>query len=182
MNKSIGLLEFKSIAKGIEVADEILKAADVELVMSTPICPGKYIIIISGRVGSVNTGISVGQKLGGFYLIDTYNIPNIHNAVLPALTGTTDIEKVRDIGIIETMSAISSIKMADIAVKSSNIDLIEVRIARGLGGKGFLVMTGEISSINSAVKACQNGMADQGEILCASILSSPTKDILDHVL
>lgn len=182
MYKSIGLLEFKSIAKGIEVADEILKAADVQLVMSTPICPGKYIIIIAGKVGSVNTAIAVGQKMGGFYLIDTYNIPNIHVNVLPALTGTTEIEKVRDIGIIETMSAISSIKMADIAVKSSNVDLIEVRIARGLGGKGFLVMTGEISSINSAIKACKSGMGEEGEILCASVLSSPTKGILDHVL
>ena len=47
MKKAIGLVEIKSIPIGIETADEMLKAANVELIMANPICPGKYMILIS---------------------------------------------------------------------------------------------------------------------------------------
>ena len=50
MGKSIGLLELKSIPVGIETADAVLKAANVELLTATPTCPGKYVIIICGAV------------------------------------------------------------------------------------------------------------------------------------
>ena len=46
MKKSLGLIEMKSIPVGIQVADEMLKAANVEIILSTPICPGKYITMI----------------------------------------------------------------------------------------------------------------------------------------
>lgn len=36
MGKSIGLLELKSIPVGIETADAVLKAANVELLTATP--------------------------------------------------------------------------------------------------------------------------------------------------
>ena len=46
MGKSIGLLELKSIPVGIETADAVLKAANVELLTATPTCPGKYLSLI----------------------------------------------------------------------------------------------------------------------------------------
>ena len=44
MGISIGLLELKSIPVGIETADEMIKAANVQLLTASPTCPGKYII------------------------------------------------------------------------------------------------------------------------------------------
>jgi len=49
LKKSIGVLEFRSIAKGIEATDAMLKAANVQLILSMPLCPGKYITIIGGE-------------------------------------------------------------------------------------------------------------------------------------
>ena len=57
MGKSIGLLELKSIPVGIETADAVLKAANVELLTATPTCPGKYVIIICGAVGAVKSAM-----------------------------------------------------------------------------------------------------------------------------
>lgn len=182
MKKSIGLLEFKSVAKGMEVADEVLKAANVELILCTPICPGKYIVLITGDVGAVKSAVEVGQKKGGIFLVEAIVLPNIHADVLPALMGVGDCENIRDIGVIETMSALSSIEAADIAVKAANIQLIEVRIARGLGGKGFVLFTGEISSVKSAIKTCENELADSGELLCASVIASPNRDLIPYLL
>ena len=60
MGISIGLLELKSIPVGIETADEMIKAANVQLLTASPTCPGKYIIIVSGNVGAVKSSMNVG--------------------------------------------------------------------------------------------------------------------------
>jgi len=178
MKNSIGLLEFKSIAKGIEVTDEVLKSSNVELISANPICPGKYICIIAGDVGAINNAVEVGRKLGGIFQIEAIVMPNIHPDVFSALSGTTQIENLHSIGVIETMSALSSIMVGDTAIKASNISLVEIRIARGLGGKGFTIISGEISSVKRALKACEDKYSATGEILCASVIANPEKDLV----
>ena len=41
----------------------MLKAAKVELVRAMPICPGKYIILIKGKVDEVQAAVKAGQKV-----------------------------------------------------------------------------------------------------------------------
>jgi microcompartment protein CcmL/EutN len=182
MKKSIGLLEFKSIAKGIEVTDEILKVANVDLIFSSPICPGKYVSMVSGEIAAVNHGMKTAEQLGDIFQIEALTLSNIHPDVLKALSGTCDVKNIQALGVIETMSAVSSLMVADTAIKSSNIQLIEVRIARGLGGKGFTLFSGEISSVNRAIEACKNAHQSTGEILCATLISSPNQAIIDSLL
>ena len=65
MSKAIGLIEFNTTPKGMEAADAMLKASEVQLVFSSPICPGKYITILAGEVDAVRTAISKGEETGG---------------------------------------------------------------------------------------------------------------------
>lgn len=182
MKKSIGLLEFKSIAKGIEATDGMLKSANVELILSTPLCPGKYITLLSGDVGSVKNAVKVGEHMGDIFTISSYVIPNVHEDIFPALTATTDFDKITSLGIVETMSAVTAIVAADIAAKAANIQLLEVRIARGLGGKGFILFTGEISGVKSAVKSCENNLKDTGDIISTVVIASPNKELVSKIL
>lgn len=181
MKKSIGLLEFKSIAKGIEVTDEVLKSSNVELVAANPICPGKYICIVTGEVGAVSNAVEVGRRLGGVFQIEAFMIPNVHPAVFPALSGTAELDHIDCLGVIETMSALGSIMVADTAIKASNVTLIEVRLARGLGGKGFTLISGDISSVKRAIAACEDKYAATGEILCASVVPTPTQALIQKL-
>lgn len=178
MNSSIGLLEFKSIAKGIEVTDEIMKSSNVELVMSNAICPGKYVSVITGELGQVRNAIELGKTLGGIFKIEAEMIANIHPDILPALSGTAEIDDITSIGVIETMSALNSIITADIARKAANVRLIEVRIARGLGGKGFTIFTGEISAVKRAISAVNEKFIPMGDILCATAISNCNKELV----
>lgn len=182
MEKAIGLLELKSIPMGIYAADAMLKAANVELIVASPVCPGKYIAVIAGNVGAVHNAMKSGVREGGIFVVEQHIIDRVHPAVLPALAGAAEIERVRSIGIIETISALSSIKAADAAVKAAHVELIEVRIARGLGGKGFLLFTGEVSAVNSAVQACGEEMNGTGEIISKAVIPSPSPDLIKHLL
>ena len=51
--KAIAMIELNSIAKGVAVGDEMLKAASVDLVFAQTICAGKYMVMVSGDVDSV---------------------------------------------------------------------------------------------------------------------------------
>lgn len=182
MKRTIGLLEFKSIAKGMETTDEILKSANVELILATALCPGKYITIITGELSAVKTAIAVGERIGDFFLIDAYVLSNAHESVMSALTATSEIGSISALGVVETMSAVTSVMVGDTAAKASKVDLIEIRIARGLGGKGFVLFSGEISAVKASVQACLNEYQMTGEILYATTISSPSKELIDSLL
>ena len=91
MSIALGLIEFKTIPVGIYATDEMIKAADINLLLTAPTCPGKYITIISGEVADVETSIQRGEAAGGTFFITSHVIPNIDSAVLPALTGTVNV-------------------------------------------------------------------------------------------
>lgn len=182
MEKAIGLLELKSIPMGINAADAMVKAAHVDLIMASPVCPGKYIAVIAGNVGAVHNAMKSGSQTGETFVVEEHIIDRVHPSVLPALSGTAEIDHVGSIGIIETISALSSIKAADVVAKAAHVKLIEVRVARGLGGKGFLVFTGEISAVNSAVRACDEEMKETGEITSQAVIPSPSPELVKHLL
>lgn len=182
MGQSIGLIELKSIPIGMETADTMLKAANVELLLATPICPGKYIIIITGNVGAVKSSVNAGIAAAEIFLVGHHIINNVHDSLPAAISGTSEINQVAALGVIETISALTSVVAGDIAAKASNIKLIEVRIARGLGGKGFLIFTGEISSVRAAINSCLNELKETGEITSHCVISSPHKDFIKHIM
>lgn len=67
MGNAIGMIELTSIARGIETSDVMLKAAKVDLLHSCTVCPGKYMIIITGDTGDVRASLSEGKKNSGEY-------------------------------------------------------------------------------------------------------------------
>ncbi|QIB69172.1 BMC domain-containing protein [Aminipila butyrica] len=182
MGQSIGLVELKSIPVGIETTDDMLKAASVELLLATPICPGKYIIIVEGNVGAVKSSVKAGIAKAETFLVGHHIINNVHESLPSAISGTAEVANISALGIIETISALTAVTAGDIAAKASNVRLIEIRIARGLGGKGFLIFTGEISAVKSAVNSCLNELKETGEITSYSVISSPHKDLIKSIM
>ena len=175
MGKSIGLLELKSIPVGIETADAVLKAANVELLTATPTCPGKYVIIICGAA------MESGRQTAGIYLVGHHTINNVHASVPEAIVGTSEVGHIASIGVIETMTALTAVEAGDYAAKAANVRLMEIRIARGLGGKGFVILTGEVSAVRSAVKAAMNQLEETGDITSSSVIASPHPGLIDKL-
>lgn len=177
MKQALGFIELKSIPAGVQATDEMLKSGNVELVMSSAICPGKYMTIITGAVGAVQAALRTGERVGGTFVIEAFMISNIHDSVMPALIGCQELPPLSSIGMIETIDGISAILAADAAAKASNITLIEVRIARGLGGKAFITLTGDVSSVNTAIEAAKSALSETGTITSHITIANPHPDI-----
>ena len=175
--RAIGMVELNSVAKGIECADHMIKTASVDIIVARPSCPGRYLVVIAGDVGSVQNSVDVGRETAAEFLVDTFIIPNIHPAVFPALSCATPIPEINALGIIETYSSASCITAADAAAKAADVDLIEIRCATGLAGKSFVSLTGDVGSVNAAVDAGVGVLEEEGMIQAYVVIPSPSKEL-----
>ncbi|MEJ6950397.1 BMC domain-containing protein [Natronospora cellulosivora (SeqCode)] len=182
MKKAVGLLEFNSIAAGVEVIDTVIKSAEIKLIQALPVCPGKYIAMFHGDVGSVQSAIETGETLCKDLMVDSFILANIHDDLIPALSGTTEISEIKALGIIETFSVASGIVAADIAVKTAQVELIEVRTARGMGGKATVYFTGDVASVKMAVDAAVRSVGEEGMLVNKTVIPSVHKDLQDHII
>jgi microcompartment protein CcmL/EutN len=167
------MVEFYSIARGIEVADQMLKAANVDLLLSSATCPGKYITLVHGDIAAVESSVNTAVRMGGEFLVDHLIIPNVDEQIFPAITGSSSVDNIRAVGVIESFSIASLIIAADACVKAASVDLLELRIGSGIGGKSYVVMTGDVSDVNAAVKAGVEIIKDTGNIVCHTVIPSP---------
>jgi microcompartment protein CcmL/EutN len=182
MLTAIGLVELNSIAKGIEAADAMLKSAQVEILTSRPICPGKYIVLISGDVAAVESAVRAGVNLGEAAVVDEFILPNVHPAVIPAISATTPAVDMQALGIIETFSIASLIVAADTAVKAAEVDLIEIRLGTGIGGKSFVTLTGDVAAVKAAVEAGSASVAEKGLLLNKVVIPSPHRNLVPSIM
>jgi microcompartment protein CcmL/EutN len=179
---SIGLIELGSIAAGFAVADAMLKTADVELLLARSICSGKYMVMIRGDVAGVQSAVAAGSQAGGFSVIDTFVIPNLHESVFPAISGAAKVERLEALGILESFSVASLIEGADAAVKAANVELIELRLAMALGGKAFVTLTGSVSAVTSAIEAGARVVAQKGLLVNKVVLPNPRPELLGDTI
>jgi microcompartment protein CcmL/EutN len=179
---SIGLLELTSIASGFLGCDAMLKAADVDLVLSRSICSGKYMIMVRGDVAAVEAAVAAGVAGTRFSVIDSFVIPNLHEAVFPAISGVTKVEVLEALGIVESFSVASLIEGADAAVKAANVQLIEIRLAMALGGKAFVTMTGNVAAVEAAVSAAADIVGRKGMLVNKVVIPSPRPELLNEMI
>jgi microcompartment protein CcmL/EutN len=182
MDEAIGLLETNSIATGIVAADAMLKAAPVRPLMSRPMCPGKYITLVSGEVSAVRTSLQAGEHSAGETVFDRALIPNIHGMVIEALADASEVERIEATGIVETFSVATLIRAADACVKTAPVLLITVRIAQGLAGKSYVILTGDMTSVTSAVEAGATVAAEEGVLFHKAVIPSPHEDLEEFLL
>ena len=176
---SIGLIELSSVATGYVVEDVMLKAGSVQLLMARSICSGKFLIVVSGDVTSVAAAVQAGGVAAGPSLIERRQIARVHPSVLAAVSNSVEIDpkQLRSIGVIETFSAASIIEVADAAVKSANVTLLRVHLAMALGGKGFLLMAGDVSSVQAAVAAGSKVAAEDGMLVGRGVIAAPSEEL-----
>jgi microcompartment protein CcmL/EutN len=176
---SIGLIELSSVATGYVVEDVMLKAGSVQLLMARSICSGKFLIAVAGDVTSVEAAVQAGGVAAGASLIERRQIARVHPSVLAAISNAVDIDprQLRSIGIIETFSAASIIDAADAAVKSANVTLLRIHLAMALGGKGFVLMAGDVASVQAAVAAGSKAAAEEGMLVGRGVIPAPSEEL-----
>lgn len=176
---SIGLIELSSVAAGYLVEDTMLKAAAIQLLLARTICSGKFLIVVSGDVTSVQAALLAGAAAAGASLIERRQIARVDPSVLAAISQSVDVDpkQLRSVGVIETFSAASIIEAADTAIKAANVTLLRVHLAMALGGKGFLLLAGDVSSVQAAIAAGSKAVAEDGMLVGRGVIPAPSPEL-----
>ena len=181
MYKAIGVVELKCIPKGVEAADAALKSAGVEMVSCHPSCPGKYEIIMTGSISDVTAAVEHVRGRFDGYVIDSSVMGRIDEQVVNALFGTEPGEREGSLGLLETYSAASCIKAADLAVKTARVKIFDLRVSRGMGGKGILMLTGEIGDVTAAIEAGAAYASSEAQLSAHSVIAAPADDLWERL-
>jgi len=173
----LGALEFSSIAIGIKSLDEMVKIAPIKIIDARTLCPGKYLIVFSGDVASVEYSFKKGCEIGEKFIIDRLYLPKVHQNVVPAIGNILQTDEWNSIGIIETNSVISSLEAADEAAKIGNVKIIEIRLAIGFGGKSYVKLMGTLDEVQVAVEAGSAKAKAKGLFCMDTIIPQPHEEI-----
>ncbi len=178
---SIGVIEISNIVKGYVACDSILKATKIDMVMAQPICPGKFIMIFGGTISSVDTACSHVLENYKEFVLDIQKFGNIDKRVFDGLNGAGSGNTTESLGLVETFTAASCILAADAALKAANVELCDIRIARGMGGKSYVALSGSVGAVNAAVEAGALNAQENGTLVDKAVLASPHEDLWQYI-
>lgn len=172
VSKALGMVEWRGIARALVATDAMVKQSPVELVYASPVCPGKFVSIINGEVSAVRNSVNAAVDMDPENVVDSLVLGTVHPSVIPALTCTAAVPASRgSLGIIETFASTAALKAGDVAAKGSQVKLLEIRLARCLGGKSLVLIQGEIAAVKSSVKQA-TAAVDSGLIVAVEVISS----------
>lgn len=176
------MIEYKTVATGMKAADLMLKTAEIEIIEAQTVCPGKYIIIVTGDLSAVTASVDAAKTQCSLHLIDSFILGNPHDSIFPAIYGATEVQEIKALGIVETFTVASMIVAADEAAKSAEVQLIELRLARGMCGKSYMTLTGELAAVQAAIDRSLQATEKDGMLIDYTVIANPDKKLCKSIL
>lgn len=182
MKNAIAMVETNTVTAGFLATDLILKTAAVKIIFAKTVCPGKYLILFSGEISAVKASHDAAVKSFAKNIADSFVLGNPHEDIFSALYGTAEPGSPEALGIFETYSAASIIVAADAASKTSLVKLIELRVARGMCGKSYMTLTGDVASVAAAIEAAKEKIGKDGMYLDSKVIARPSEKLWKTIL
>ena len=180
---SLGILEYRSIASGMKAADAVLKTAEVDLMFAKPVCPGKYIVGIKGSLSAVRAAMEKGKSEEfESILVDDCIIGKPDPSIFEGLYCSHSVEGIDAVGIIETYSVASIFEVADDVVKTTPVSILEIRIAKGISGKAYVVFSGELSSVQASIEKATKAVVEKGLLLQTAVIPRPDPRLWEEMI
>ena len=169
---AIALIELGSVAAGAFAADKMVKRSPVELLHVGTVQPGKYVILVGGGTAEVEESHLAGMQAAASDVLDEVLLPNVHPQVVRALEGKRGFDDYNSMVVLETSTLAAILRATDAAIKGAAVDVAELRLANGLGGRGLAMLTGELSDVEAAAEIATHALAGRNVTLCHSIVSN----------
>jgi microcompartment protein CcmL/EutN len=169
---AIALIELSSIAAGAYAADRMVKRSPVELLHAGTVQPGKYLILIGGGTAEVEESYREGMQTAEAAVLDEVFLPQVHRRVVDALDGARMFTNYESMVVLETSTIAAIMRATDAAAKGALVEVAELRIGSGLGGRGFAILTGARTDVEAAADIATRSLAGRNVTLCHSIISN----------
>ncbi|MCO5044209.1 MAG: BMC domain-containing protein [Kiritimatiellae bacterium] len=171
---AMAVVEFGEIGKGMFATDKMLKKAPIAFIRCGTISRGRYLTAIGGSTASVGESFDEGLFWGGDAVLDSVLLADVHPQVHDAILGQHRPQGRGALAIVETQTVACNVRAAELALKGTPVNLMELRLAdAGLSGKGLSIYEGELYDIEAAMDIVSGFLEAAGKELNYQIISSP---------
>lgn len=183
--QALGFIETIGMVPALKATDEMLKAANVELISYENIGSTLVTVVIKGDVAAVHTAVETGAKAAGAIGRLTAShvmarpIPKIYDIV--SIYGLkADGDKTRKsipaTGLIETFGLVFILEAADAMEKTAGVDV--VGFENVASGYISILVQGDVSACQAAVDAATQAVEEiGGEVYSSTVIASPHPDL-----
>ncbi len=182
MHPSLALIEFDSIAAGIEAGDAMAKKAPVARIIAGTVQRGKYLVLVAGEVAAVEESLAAGLAVGASAVLDHVYLPGVHPHVVDAIATQRRPQPIAALGVIETRTVAGAIAAADAGIKGAAVNLLEVRLADGLGGRGLVLFDGLVADVEAAVRIGTDVIAGTKALIHAVVIPQFHPEMAENLL
>ncbi|MCK5154516.1 MAG: BMC domain-containing protein [Spirochaetales bacterium] len=177
----IGILELISMADGLNTLDAVVKESPVTILKAEPINPGKYLIMITGDVASVEAAMGIGVIIAGTSIVDHILLNNLDEQIIPSIKSCRVPEEWDALGLLETSSVAAAVEAADMAVKEADIHIVGILTGNETGGKALVKLNGTIGDINTAMSSAVEMLSNKDQLYRDIIIPGPHVDIEGYI-
>ena len=163
---AVAMIDLAAIPPGLAALDALVKEALVTVIAAGTVQSGRYLILFGGDVEPVERALARAEAVSGRALLDSVLLPHAEARIVPALqSGAVRWPAPGDtLAVIQTQTTPTLLRAVDAALKGAHVELIELRIAEGLGGQGIASLWGEVYDVEAAIelaeRAIQGGRQD----------------------
>lgn len=161
----------------------MVKAAPLGSIHTGTVHPGRYLVLVAGDTASVEVAIEVGRDVGGGLVSDIVFLADAHPSVVDALRGNKENAAVGDeaLGIVETGSVAAALDSADAGVKAADVYLAAIRLADGLGGKGYVLFSGTVAGVEAGLDAAVARAEGHGSLIRSDLIAQLHGEMADNL-
>lgn len=179
---AVAVVEFREIPMGILATDAMLKKAPIAFVKSGTITRGRFLTLIGGTTAAVEESLGEGLRCGGEAVLDHLLLADVHPRVYDAVLGERRPAGSGSLAIIETETVASNVRAAELALKGTDVELVEIRLAdTGLSGKGISIYRGELHEIEAALAIVLGFLQQGGVAVRYNVIPSPHDALMRQI-
>jgi microcompartment protein CcmL/EutN len=151
---ALAMLELGDVPSGFVALDALAKEAEVAVIAAGTVQCGHWLLVFAGEVEPVERSFAAATARARASILDAVLLPHAEPRILPALRdGTVRFPVAGDaLGIVQTGSSPTLLRAVDAALKGALVELVELRVAEGLGGRGLASLWGKQHDVEAAIE------------------------------
>jgi microcompartment protein CcmL/EutN len=176
---ALAMLQINDVPVGLRALDALVKEAPVEIVATGTVQCGHYLIAFAGEVEAVSRSFARATGIAAGAVYDRVLLPDVELRIVPAFRDAVvrapSAEGGDALGVVQSAACPVLLGAVDAALKGARVDLVELRVAEGLGGKALATVWGELHDVEAAIElACGviTRAVDAGAVLLGTATTS----------
>jgi microcompartment protein CcmL/EutN len=180
---ALALVELDAVATGLRALDALVKKAPVTVLEANLIEPGRFLLLFAGEVAPVEASFAEAQEVGAGAVVDALFLPFAHPQMVPGLRGALALPPAPDtLGVVEASRVASALAACDACLKGADVSLVGLRVAGGLGGRGYFVLHGVQHDVDAAMEAAASVLGVRGALHRIERIARPHPEMVPFLL